>query len=184
MTRYWVAQLQRILPEFMGSFYLYFVIVFLAELIFSYIILRFLMTLLKKALGKVAEKKMRGNRLLTVKTLIGNITKYIMWIALFLLGIYFLNLGGIVTTILAAAGIGTLVIGLASQDLIKDMIGGITILSEARMLIGDEVEIGAFKGVVENIKIRTTTLRTDNGIVILPNSRIYEIRNLSRNNNK
>lgn len=169
------------LPYFWGSFVLYFIIVFIIEVLLTYIILIILITTIKNIMFKIIARKNNSNRLKTIKTLINNIGNYTLWIIMFLFIVYFLGFGGIVMTILAAAGIGTLVFGLASQDLFKDIIGGITILSGERLLIGDSVEIGAFKGVVEDIKLRTVILRADGGEkIILPNGRIFEIKNLSQ----
>ena len=171
------------LPDFWGSFVLYYIIVFVLEVLITYILLSFLLNALKRLLFRVISRKKNSYRLLTIKVLLANVFKYILWIGMFIFIIYFLGLNKVVNTILAAAGIGSLVFGLASQDLFKDLIGGITILTEERLLVGDKVEIGAFKGVVENIKLRTTILKSDSGeIIIIPNSRIWEIRNYSRNN--
>lgn len=173
------------LPEFWGSFFLYYIIVFILEVFFTYLLLRFLINLLKRLLFNIISRKKNSYRLLTVKVLISNIFNYIFWIGMFIFVIYFLGLNKVVNTVLTAAGIGTLVFGLASQDLFKDLIAGITILSEERLLVGDKVEIGAFKGTVENIKLRTTILKGENGEdIILPNSRIWEIKNYSRDFNK
>jgi len=171
------------LPDFWGSFVLYYIIVFVLEVLITYILLSFLLNALKRLLFRVISRKKNSYRLLTIKVLLANVFKYILWIGMFIFIIYFLGLNKVVNTILAAAGIGSLVFGLASQDLFKDLIGGITILTEERLLVGDKVEIGAFKGVVENIKLRTTILKSDSGeIIIIPNSRIWEIRNYSRHN--
>ena len=169
-------------PEFWGSFLLYYILVLILEVLITYIILSFLLNFLKRMTLRVISRKKNSYRLLTVKIMLSNIFKYLLWIGMFLFIIYYMGLTGIVTTLLAAAGIGALVFGLASQDFFKDIIAGITILTEERLLVGDKVEIGQFKGVVENIKLRTTILRGENGeISILPNSRIWEIKNYSRN---
>lgn len=169
------------LPDFWGSFVLYYVIVFLFEVLITYILLKFLLDLVKRVLFNIVSRKKNSYRLLTVKVLLANVFKYVLWAGMFIFIIYFLGLNKVVNTVLAAAGIGTLVFGLASQDLFKDLIAGITILTEERLLVGDKVEIGAFKGVVDNIKLRTTILKGENGeAIILPNSRIWEIKNFSR----
>ena len=63
---------------------------------------------------------------------------------------------------LAAAGILGLAISLGAQTLIKDMIGGLTILFEDEYRVGDTVKIGSVSGDVERITLR----RTD--VAILP----------------
>lgn len=181
MTKNITNWLSMYLPEFWGSFILYYLLIFILEVLITYVLLSFLLGLIKRVIFNIISRKKNSYRLLTVKVMVANILKYILWIGMIIFIIYFLGLQKMVNTVLAAAGIGTLVFGLASQDLFKDLIAGITILGEERYLVGDKVEIGSFKGTVENIKLRTTILKGENGeTIILPNSRIWEIKNYSK----
>ncbi|HEY8389671.1 MAG TPA: mechanosensitive ion channel domain-containing protein [Clostridia bacterium] len=181
MTKNITNWLSMYLPEFWGSFILYYLLIFILEVLITYVLLSFLLGLIKRVIFNIISRKKNSYRLLTVKVMVANILKYILWIGMIIFIIYFLGLQKMVNTVLAAAGIGTLVFGLASQDLFKDLIAGITILGEERYLVGDKVEIGSFKGTVENIKLRTTFLKGENGeTIILPNSRIWEIKNYSK----
>lgn len=181
MTKNIANWLSMYLPEFWGSFILYYLLIFILEVLITYVLLSFLLGLIKRVIFNIISRKKNSYRLLTVKVMVANILKYILWIGMIIFIIYFLGLQKMVNTVLAAAGIGTLVFGLASQDLFKDLIAGITILGEERYLVGDKVEIGSFKGTVENIKLRTTFLKGENGeTIILPNSRIWEIKNYSK----
>jgi moderate conductance mechanosensitive channel len=75
--------------------------------------------------------------------------------------------------ILASAGIVGVAVGFGAQSLVKDVISGAFIVLEQQFGVGDVVKIGDRSGVVENIGLRTTTLRDIEGIAhIIPNGKI------------
>ena len=64
-------------------------------------------------------------------------------------------------------------IGLASQDIIKNVFGGIITLFDRPFQVGDKVEIGNYYGEVKNIGLRSTRIVTpDDSVVSIPNSDI------------
>ncbi|MCW8871589.1 MAG: mechanosensitive ion channel family protein [Xanthomonadales bacterium] len=92
-----------------------------------------------------------------------------------LLGLLFWlsNLGVNITTVLAGLGVGGLAVALALQKPLEDMMGALTIFSQATIRVGDFCRYGEITGVVEDIGLRTTRLRTlSNTLVSIPNSRI------------
>jgi small conductance mechanosensitive channel len=85
--------------------------------------------------------------------------------------------------IIASIGVVGLAIGLAVQDILKDIIAGTFILVENQYAIGDIVTIGGFKGEVIFLGLKSTKLRSETGeIKILSNRNITEITNYSLNN--
>jgi small-conductance mechanosensitive channel len=71
---------------------------------------------------------------------------------------------------LTAAGILGLAVSLGAQTLIKDFIGGLTVLLEDEYRVGDTVRIGTVTGEVERISLRRTDLRDAEGrLFIVPN---------------
>jgi small conductance mechanosensitive channel len=75
--------------------------------------------------------------------------------------------------ILASAGIVGLAVGFGAQSLVKDIITGAFIVLERQFSVGDVVKIADRSGVVENLGLRTTTLRDMEGTAhIVPNSKI------------
>ena len=71
-----------------------------------------------------------------------------------------------------AASIGVAV-GFASQDILKNIFGGITILFERPFNVGDKIEIGKYYGEVTEIGLRSTRLITpDDSMVTVPNSEL------------
>lgn len=92
---------------------------------------------------------------------------------LFIVALYMAN---IPLTVFAFLG-GALAIGVGfgTQVLLKNMISGVMLLVERPLRIGDMVEVGAVVGTVTNISIRSSTVRTSDGIEILvPNSTFIE----------
>ena len=86
--------------------------------------------------------------------------------------------GANTTTILASAGVLTLIIGLGSQSLVADILAGIFIVFEGEFQVGDIVIIDGWRGEVTEIGMRTTKL-IDAGynIKIVNNSEIKTIIN-------
>jgi small-conductance mechanosensitive channel len=83
---------------------------------------------------------------------------------------------------LAAAGIVGLTVSLGAQTLIKDVIGGLTILMEDEYHVGDQVKIGSVSGEVERITLRRTDVRDSEGrLFMVPNGEVRTVANESRN---
>lgn len=84
-----------------------------------------------------------------------------------------LNLEKTVTSLLAGAGIITFVIGFAFQDIASNFFSGILIAFKKPYQIGDVIEIDKNLGVVEEIELRSTMIRTFDGQdILIPNKNI------------
>jgi small-conductance mechanosensitive channel len=82
---------------------------------------------------------------------------------------------------LAGAGLLGLVIGFGAQSLINDVVSGFFILFENIYLVGDIVEVGTARGVVEAIEFRTTKIRDAEGRVhIIRNGDMKPVINYSK----
>jgi small conductance mechanosensitive channel len=82
---------------------------------------------------------------------------------------------------LAGAGILGLVVGFGAQSLINDVVSGFFILFENTYLVGDVVEAGGGKGVVEAIEFRTTKIRDRDGRVhVIRNGDVKDVINYSK----
>ena len=68
-----------------------------------------------------------------------------------------------VTTLVAGLGLGTAIIGLAFQDLAKDLIAGFSIISEGDYEIGDTISVDGFMGEVVFMGLKTTRIRDFKG---------------------
>jgi MscS family membrane protein len=78
-----------------------------------------------------------------------------------------------VTAALAGLGIGGLAIGLGAQKTFENLLGGISILTDKAVVVGDPCKIGDRAGTVEDIGLRSTKIRTeDRTLVSIPNGTV------------
>jgi MscS family membrane protein len=95
-----------------------------------------------------------------------------------LLGVLFWlgNMGVNITTVLAGLGVGGLALALALQKPLEDMMGALTLFTQAPIRVGDLCRYGTIMGNVEDIGLRSTQIRTlTNTLVHIPNARIAHI---------
>ncbi|EDX83269.1 transporter, MscS family [Synechococcus sp. PCC 7335] len=85
-------------------------------------------------------------------------------------------------SLVAITSVAGLAITFGSQNLVKDLVNGFFILAEDQYAIGDVIDIGSAAGLVENLNLRVTQLRSGGGeLVTIPNSSISQVKNLTRN---
>jgi MscS family membrane protein len=105
-----------------------------------------------------------------------SLTRRVLDVLIFIiLGLYLLkSLFDVnVTAALAGLGIGGLAIGLGAQKTFENLLGGISILTDKAIVVGDPCRIGDQRGVVEDIGLRSTKLRTeDRTVVSIPNGTV------------
>lgn len=83
-----------------------------------------------------------------------------------------------VTAIVASAGIMSAAIGFGAQNIIKDVLGGMLMLSEDQIGVGDRVDLGLATGVIESVGVRTTIVRDDAGVIwFVRNGEIVRVGN-------
>ena len=131
---------------------------------------------IRSILKHLLKKSVRG---LTIVKLVNSFIKYLIAIValLMILAAWGVN----TTTLLASAGLVSLVIGLGAQSLISDIIAGIFIVFEGEFEVGDIVIIDGWRGTVDEIGIRTTKVIDWQGnIKIINNSQISSIINQSK----
>jgi len=109
----------------------------------------------------------------------------ILKIVVFLLGILAVlsNLGFNMSTALAGLGIGGLAIGFGAQKTIENLFGGVSVLGDEVFRVGDTCRFGDRTGVVEDIGLRSTRIRTEErSLLAIPNGTVATINleNLSR----
>ena len=86
------------------------------------------------------------------------------------------------TTILAGVGVGGLAVALAAQKTIENLFGGISVIGDRPVLVGDVCRFGGRIGEVMHIGLRSTRIRTpDRTIIVVPNSQFssMELENIS-----
>lgn len=84
------------------------------------------------------------------------------------------------STLLASAGLIGVGIGLATQDMMKDLVAGINILADDRFGVGDTIQMGEYEGRVERLDLRITQIRDLSGrLITIPNRNIAQVANMT-----
>lgn len=78
------------------------------------------------------------------------------------------------TGLLAVVSAGTVAIGLALQDVLKNFVAGVYLLLERPFLVGDAIRVKDVEGTVHGIDIRATVIRNLRGeLVLVPNATVF-----------
>lgn len=102
---------------------------------------------------------------------LGNIARAIGLIVVFIAALD--TIGVPTTSLLAVIGAAGLGIGLAMKDSLSNISSGVMLIALRPFRAGDEVQVAGLNGIVEQVRIFQTVLRTfDNRVIILPNSLI------------
>jgi MscS family membrane protein len=95
----------------------------------------------------------------------------------------FSSLGFNMSTALAGLGIGGLAIGFGAQKTIENLFGGVSVLGDEVIRVGDVCRFGDRTGTVEDIGLRSTRVRTEERTLLaIPNGTVatINVENLSR----
>lgn len=143
--------------------------------------------LIKKATNRwiegvqeLAASDPRRQRAATLGNLLQSMAEYVVWP---IVGIMILSEVGLdIGALLATAGVAGLAIGFGAQTLVKDVIGGIFLLFDDIIHVGDLVSIGSTVGTVEEIGVRLVKVRKFDGeLVMIPAGEIRTFGNKSMN---
>lgn len=87
-----------------------------------------------------------------------------------------LSVAGVsVSAALAGLGLAGLAVALALQGILENFVAGLIVIVQKPFRAGDEIIIGDYQGVVTDIDLRTTRVRTYNGeMVIIPNTHVFQ----------
>jgi small-conductance mechanosensitive channel len=120
-----------------------------------------------------------GQRVDAIASVLAGATRFVVYLiaAFMILG----EVGVDLAPLLAGAGVAGLAIGFGAQSLVKDMFSGLFILLEDQYAVGDIVDVGEATGVVEDVSLRATRLRSVDGVVWhVPNGEILRVGNMSQ----
>lgn len=91
------------------------------------------------------------------------------------------ELGLNVAPIIASASVLGLAVSLGAQNIVKDLVSGIFMLFEDQYGVGDVISASDVEGVVENVGLRVTTVRSADGTLwYLRNGEILKVGNKSQ----
>ena len=136
------------------------------------IVFYFIAKYVSRLIGKLISRKVEQDSLVNIITKITSIT--IIAVGLFLaLGV--MNLSKTLETLIGAAGVSGLVIGLALQGTLSNTFAGIVLSFRKSIELGNWVETNGFSGEVVEISLKNFVVKeADNNMVLIPNKSILE----------
>ena len=144
-------------------------------------LLRIIRRLVDRWIASVSEldaTSPRRQRAQTIGNLIRSLAQYVIWPIIGIMVLSELNID--VGALIATAGIAGLAIGFGAQTLVKDVIGGVFLLFDDIIHVGDLVSIGSTTGTVEEIGVRLVKVRSFDGeLVMIPAGDIRTFGNKS-----
>lgn len=127
------------------------------------------------------QRDMHPSRTKTLEKLALNVFTYFLFFILVTIVIGIFNYD--IAPLIAGAGIIGLAIAFGAQGLVSDVVTGFLILLEKQIDVDDYVTMAGLDGVVEEVGLRTTKLRSFDGTVhFIPNRQIDSVSNHSRGN--
>jgi moderate conductance mechanosensitive channel len=157
-------------------------------LLIAWVITRIAGRLLSRArVYAIAVMERRGDasrselekRASTIFIALRKLVNSVIWIGALVMALTELNFH--IEPVLAGLGVAGLAVGLGAQALIKDWLGGLFLLLEDQIRIGDSVTINGISGDVVEMNLRTTLLRGETGAVhVIANGTITALANLTR----
>ena len=160
------------------------ILINLAVCILVFIVAGIVHNLISKQTRKTIEKAKKSNdptrskELITMMTTINSVSRYVIYFIAILVCLNRLGFSSSISHILVTAGIGSLLLTIGAQSIVKDFVSGILMLFERQFAVGDYVTLGGYTGVVTAVGMRVTYLKTMDGRkVIIPNGTISTVIN-------
>ena len=139
--------------------------------------------IIKRTINRILERDKKRNKLdkkgRTVVKLFTNITKYVV---IAIVGVLILQIYGVnVNSLVAGLGLVSVVVGLAIQDPLKDIITGVNILTDDYFSLGDVIKVDDVEGKVVQLGVRTTKIKdvANGNILVLANRNISKVLKIS-----
>jgi MscS family membrane protein len=129
---------------------------------------------LNKAVGRSVDRRARSAGRSELTAIVGLVRRMADGIVLAASGLVTLNyFGADPTAALAGLGIGGIAVALAAQKTLENVIGGLSIIFDKAVRVGDFLKIGDMVGTVDSIGLRSTRIRTlDRTIISVPNGQV------------
>jgi len=151
------------------------ILIALAVVISFWFLGRLLRRVLERVLGRVSHN-------VTITRLLASVAFVLVMLTGFFIALGILKLDKTVMSLLAGAGVAALVLGFAFQDIAANMMAGILLSVRHPFRPGHLCEILDHEGVIEEVDLRFTVMRTLQGqMVFLPNKEVlgHPIKNFT-----
>jgi len=150
-------------------------LVALLILLATIVLARFARSAVRAAIvGRVKER--RANTLFPIAQ---SFTRATIWSVGLVTALHQLGLN--VTTMLAGAGVVGIAVGFGAQTLVRDVISGFFVIMDEIVETGDHVTFNSVSGIVEEVGLRLTKIRSFDGrLWYVPNGELKIIGNFNR----
>jgi len=140
--------------------------------ILVFIIFIFIAKYAGKIFDKIFNKSIKQD---SIRQMAVKVIKAIIILIGFFIALGLLNLDTVLTSVLGAAGVVGLAIGLALQGTLNNTFSGLILSFLPELQIGDWVETNGFAGSVMEINLRNIVIKqSDNNYVVIPNGKIID----------
>jgi len=161
------------------------VILLLSVLVVGILILKLIDSAMRRIAKIVPADEAQRTRIVhrteTLRQFVRSLGKTVIGVVMVVLIAYVFGQKELITSVLGGAAIAGLAIGFGAQSLVKDFIAGFFVLLEGQYGVGETIRVGALEGVVEEMTLRITVLRSGEGEVhVIPNGAIQTVTVLSR----
>jgi small-conductance mechanosensitive channel len=166
----WIALIKGKLENWLEAFVKMLPNLALSILVFVlfFFVAKFLRKGMYKLLLKISHKP-------SISGLFSSIFYFIILFVGLFISLQVMNLEKTIASLLAGAGIIGLALGFAFQDLTANFISGVFIIFRKPFDVGNIIDTNGFTGIVEEIQLRSTTIRTFQGLhIMLPNKEIFQ----------
>lgn len=149
-------------------------------LLMFYLLARTIRLLTRRLLSRLSERN-------SINNLISSLI-YILTLSVgLIISLNVLHLQQTVTSLLAGAGIAGLAIGFAFQDISANFISGVFLAFKRPIKVGDIINTKGYTGIVEQIDLRVTVIKTFQGLhVLVPNKDVFQtpVTNYTKTNER
>lgn len=150
----------------------------LARLLLASVRRRFIEVMKLRPRAELTSQVEIGKRAKTISEIFKKLAGAAIWGVALVMALR--EIGIDVRPILAGAGVVGLAVGFGAQNLVRDVISGLFMLIENQIRINDMAIINGETGLVEEINLRTTVIRANDGAVhVFPNGAIHSLANLT-----
>jgi small conductance mechanosensitive channel len=159
---------------------LVFLLGFILFRIWAFIGKKFKKLLLRNALRDESKSKLEAEkRVDTLSNILNVSVRLAIWAILIMMFLKQIDID--IGPLIASLGIVGLALGFGAQELVRDVVTGFFILLENHIRTGDVAIINGTGGLVENIGLRTMTLRDLSGVVhVFQNGKINTLSNMTK----
>lgn len=158
-------------PLFYRVYYFRFIVILLV-VCFAWLVSLIADRGFERALNRMRTQHKGGE---SIVLLMRRLTRILLVIIAFIVALALFGFD--VKTMLAGLGIGGLAIALAAQKTFENLIGGISLLMDKAVHVGDFCRVGDRVGAVEDIGLRSLKLRTpDQNLLVVPNGLLAQMQ--------